>query len=127
MSRVKDEDTGQATVELALCLPVLVLMLAALVQVGVLVGDQVRVWHAAREAARVAAVDGDQKHILEAAESGGLEPLDLDVSPEQRARAAGDAVTVRLRFDSSRRIPLVGRLLGPASLSAEATMRIEQP
>lgn len=121
------DDGGQATVELAFCLPILVLMLAVLVQVGVLVGDQVRVWHAAREAVRVAAVDANEEHILAAAQSGGLEPLILDVSPDVRSRAQGEPITVKLRFESTRRIPLVGHLIGPASLSAQATMRIEQP
>jgi hypothetical protein len=120
-------DDGQATVELALCLPSLVLLLAALVQVGVLVGDQVRVWHAAREAARVASVDPDVGHIREAAEAGGLEPLDIEVGPDERERVQGQAVTVAIRFSGSKRVPLVGGLIGPATLSAEATMRIERP
>jgi Flp pilus assembly protein TadG len=50
-------ERGQATVELALILPVVALILAALVQTGMVVVDHVRLWHAAREAARAAVVD----------------------------------------------------------------------
>ena len=50
-------DEGQAAVELALVLPLVALLLLALVQVGLVVRDQILVIHAAREAAREAAVD----------------------------------------------------------------------
>ena len=45
--------------ELALVLPLVVALLLAVVQVGLIVRDQVLVVHAAREAAREAAVDPD--------------------------------------------------------------------
>lgn len=120
-------DTGQATLELALCLPILMLMLASLVQVGILVGDQVRVWHAAREAARVAAVDAEETHIREAAEKGGLGPVAVSVTPGPSERVQGEPVTVDVGFSGSRRVPLVGPLIAPARLSAAVTMRIEEP
>ena len=52
-------ERGQATVEFALLLPVLVLALLAVLQVAFVVRDQVAVVHAAREAARAASVDPD--------------------------------------------------------------------
>ena len=48
---------GQATVELALGLPLVLLGVLLVVQVGLVVADQVRVVHAAREGVRAAAVD----------------------------------------------------------------------
>ena len=50
---------GQSTVELALLLPVVVLLLLAVLQMGLLARDIVLVTHASREAARAAAVDSD--------------------------------------------------------------------
>ena len=49
-------ERGQATVELALCLPMLCLLLLGVVQVAVVVRDHLAVQVAAREAARAAAV-----------------------------------------------------------------------
>ena len=49
-------DRGQSTVEFALVLPLVVMVLLLVVQVGLVVRDQVLVVHAAREAARAAAV-----------------------------------------------------------------------
>jgi hypothetical protein len=121
------DSRGQATLELALCLPILVVFIATLVQIGVIAGDQVRVLHAAREAARVAAVDSDPAHVKAAAEAGGLSPLEVDISPEERFRVQGRPITVTVTFGASRRIPLVGRLIASRDLSGAATMRIETP
>lgn len=118
---------GQATLELALTLPVLALLLAALVEVGLVVSDQARLWHAAREAARVAAVDADADDIQAAAERPGLRPLQVDVSPDPRLRRQGDPVTVRVAYSPDSRIPLFHSLLERVELEARGVMRIEQP
>lgn len=121
------DEAGQATVELALVLPILALLLAALVEIGLLVADQGRLWHAAREAARVATVDPDTADIREAAERPGLRPIELEVEPQPHLRRQGDPVTVALVHRPRARVPLFGVLLRQRALTAEATMRIEQP
>ena len=50
---------GQATVELALALPLVCLLLLAVLQVAVVARDRLAVEHAARAAARAAAVSAD--------------------------------------------------------------------
>lgn len=120
-------EAGQATLELALGLPILALLLAGLVEVGMLVADHTRIWHAAREAARAAAVDPDAVDVRAAAERPGLKPLDLDISPAPELRRQGDPLTVTVRYEPRARVPLFGVLLEPIELHARATMRIEQP
>lgn len=118
---------GQATLELALVLPVLALVLGALVEIGLVVADQGRLWHAAREAARTAVVDPDQRDVEAAAERGGLRPLSVVVDPPPQLRRQGDPLTVTLRHRPQARVPLFGALLDRIELQAAATMRIEQP
>ena len=120
-------ERGQTTLELALCLPVVVAIFAALVQVALIGMDQVRLWHAAREAARVAAVDPDEAAIEDAARTVGLVPLDVSVQPRDIYRRRGEPVTVSLEHPPVARVPLVGALFGSLRLTAEASMRIEQP
>lgn len=120
-------EAGQATLELALGLPILALLLAGLVEVGVLAADQTRVWHAAREGARVAVVDPDASDARAAAERAGLEPLDIEISPEPELRRQGDPLTVAVRYDPRARFPLFAPLVERVVLNAQATMRIEQP
>lgn len=118
---------GQATLELALALPALALLLAALVEVGLVVSDQARLWHAAREAARVAAVDPDHEDVQAAAERPGLRPLRIEVSPEPQLRRQGDPVAVEVSYSPASRVRLFEALLKRVELKATGVMRIEQP
>jgi hypothetical protein len=119
-------DGGQATVELALGLPFVVLLLLALVQCGLLVRDRVLVTHAAREGARAASVDGDTDAVEQAAaDAGPLDPDRLTVTVGGRG-GPGSRVTVRVAYRSPAALPLVGRLVGDVELTASATMRVER-
>ncbi|MDP8975831.1 MAG: pilus assembly protein [Actinomycetota bacterium] len=117
-------DEGQAAVELALVLPLLALLLLAMVQVGLVVRDQVLLTHAAREAAREAAVDPESDAARRAAVDGApLEPARLDVrvtrgSPLER-------VSARLAYRSPTMVPIIGPLLPDVGLTARASMRSE--
>jgi TadE-like protein len=118
---------GQTTVELALGLPIAVFLLASLVEVGLIAGDQIRLWHAAREAARVAVVEPDYDKALQAAEATGFDALELSISPSRSGRRLGAPLTARLRFDRPSVMPLVGKLFETIELESSATMRIERP
>lgn len=116
---------GQATVELALLLPVVMALLLVVIQVALVVRDQVLVVHAAREAVRAAAVDGRPDAQTKAAAAGG--PLDvgrLSVIVGPRGEA-GSVVHVGVRYRSSTDVPIIGGLIGDVDLHAEASMRVE--
>jgi Flp pilus assembly protein TadG len=122
----RSRDTGgQATVEAALVLPFVALLLLAVVQVGMLVRAQVLVTHAAREAARAAAVDPDRAAAVDAAkEATSLDADRMTVTVEGR-EGRGSHVTVRVTYSASTDVPLIGALLGDVELEGEATMRVE--
>ena len=119
-------DEGQTSVELALTLPFVFVLLLALVQAGLVVRDQLLVTHAAREGARVAAVSTDDQRVRAAAvqASGALEPGRLSVVPGARGQP-GSLVTVGIGYDSPVRVPLLGALWPAVHLEARATMRVE--
>jgi Flp pilus assembly protein TadG len=116
---------GQATVEFALVLPVLVLFSLIVVQAGLVAKDQLLVHHVAREAARAAAVDP----TAAAARAGATSASNLDdgrmsvllVGGSDR----GDKATATVTYQSPTNVPLVGRLVGDVMLSASVTMRVE--
>jgi Flp pilus assembly protein TadG len=119
-------EDGQATVELALCLPVLALLALVVLQVAVVVRDQVLVTHAAREAARQTAVTADLGAVRQAAEaSGHLDPDRLAVTVRDRGRP-GSRATVEVRYRAPTALPIVGRLVGDVELRANAAIRIER-
>ena len=126
MSRRRRGDAGQAAVELALVLPLVVALLLAAVQVGLIVRDQVLVVHAAREAAREAAVDPDPAAARRAAvEGSGLGASRLRVTLTGRG-APGSRVRVEVRYRAATDVPLVGAALGELTLTGVVTMRVEQ-
>lgn len=117
---------GQSTVEFALVLPLAMLLLLAVVQVGVIVRSQVMLTHAGREAVRSAAVSPDTAAVRRAAEeAGGLERSRLAVAMGERG-AAGSMVRVRVDYSCPTDLPLIGFLLPDVELHAEATMLVEQ-
>jgi Flp pilus assembly protein TadG len=117
---------GQSTVELALALPLLAVLALTLLQAGLVVRDQVLLTHAAREAAREAAVERDPGAARRGALAGaGLDGDRLTVTTTGR-RGAGSRVTARLVYDAPTSIPVVGALVGDVTLRATVTMRVER-
>ena len=114
---------GQATVELVLVLPVVVVLALMVAQAAVLARDQLLVVHASREAARAAAVEADPASARRAAtDASSLDQDRLATSVRGRSdRGSRVAVTVTYRAPTS--VPLVGRLLGDITLRALEVLR----
>ncbi|HEX4904423.1 MAG TPA: TadE/TadG family type IV pilus assembly protein [Acidimicrobiales bacterium] len=119
------DEGGQAAVELALALPLLALLALALLQVALVARDQVLLTHAAREAAREAAVAVDPGAARRGALAGSRLDADrLTVTTEGRD-GVGSRVTARLAYRSPTDVPVIGRLVGDVRLRATVTMRVE--
>ena len=116
-------EPGQATVEFALVLPLLVTVMWLGVESILLVRDQTLVTHAAREGARAASVGGSTADVVRTATSrSGLIGVDgLDVAT---AITAG-TVAVTVRMPEAHRLPLIGRLVPNLVVEAAVTMRLE--
>jgi hypothetical protein len=127
VNRLDDECTGSAAVELALVLPLALMMALAVLQVGLLAKDSLVVVQAAREGAREAAVTWDEARVRQAAlrGGGGLAEERTEVEVE-RAGEMGDPVTVRVRYRSPLVVPFVEWLFpDEVLLRSAATMRQE--
>ncbi len=120
----RERDEGQAATELALVLPLLLLLALFLVQVALVARDQILVVHAAREAAREAAVDPRPASVRKAAiRASGLKAggLRTDLS----SGGGSSIVTVRVEYRSPTDVVLVGPLLPEIVVGAKAAMRSE--
>jgi len=115
-------DPGQATVELALALPLVCLLLFGIVQVAVLGRDQLAVQLAAREAARAAAASPDLGVGSTAAHRAvAVRPLTVEISEN------GGTVTATVTYTDHTDVPLIGALLPDVVLTATVTMAVEPP
>jgi len=115
---------GQASVELALCLPVVAVLLLVVAQAGLLVADQVAVVQAAREAARRASVDPDPEAARAAALGGRLVSGRTTVLVD-RLPGRPELVRTTIRHRAATDVPIVGRVVPDIALGASATMAVE--
>ena len=122
---VQGRDRGQAAVETALVLPLLLAAMLALVQVGLLVRDHILVVHAAREAARAAAVDPTSETATAAAMAATeLDPARLQVDVAG-SRGTGGRLRIAVSYRPKLEVPIVGRLFPSISIREELTIRVE--
>lgn len=119
----KGTESGQATVELAIILPFIVLIAAGLIQCGLIVANQLAVWNAARNAARAAAISPDpQIDAQQAANSAvDLRPLQVIIT------TTDDVVSARVVYIDHTNLPLIGVLFPQISLEATVAMLREIP
>ena len=122
VARAPRADHGQAAVELALVLPVLLLFVIALLQTAFVARDQVLVQDAARAAVREASVGAGEARVRDAARRA-LGDVQVEV---HRSGGVGDPVTVIVHYREHTNLPLVGPLYPDVTLHAKATMRAER-
>jgi len=124
MCRRRDE-SGQATAELALLLPAMLVIVLAVAQLALIWRSQLLVTQAAREAARIGAVSADPAAIAAAARRAtGLDPTRVEVTIVERG-APGEIVAVRVRYFPVDPLPIVGAATTSVVVSATATMLVE--
>ena len=122
---IQCRDRGQAAVETALVLPLLLAAVLALVQVGLLVRDHVLLVHATREAARAAAVDPTAETATAAAMAATeLDPARLHVDIAG-SRSAGSRLRIAVSYRPKLEVPIVGRLFPAVTIREELTIRVE--
>jgi Flp pilus assembly protein TadG len=114
-------------VEFALVLPLLLVMMLALVQVGLLARDRLLVEAVARAGAREAALQADEGAIREAALAAGPGLVASGVTiGVTREGSVGDAVTVEVGYAEPIRVPFVDWLFGESvEFGTDATARQE--
>ncbi len=118
--RVKDE-SGASTVEFALVVPILFMLLFGIIQFGIAFGNQLAITHAAREGARLAAVGAyDESSVRGRAYP--VSPTAVILS-YPNGNSHGQPVEVRIEYDMIISIPFFGVRNLP--LSSTAQMRLE--
>jgi len=113
---------GQATVELALVLPVVVVLLLLVLQAGLAVRDRLVVLHGVRVAARAVIVDPTESAARGALRRSGVGAGGtVTVSGELRTGGLAE-VTVAMRPTT---VPIVGRVLGGRPVSERLVVQVE--
>lgn len=122
-SRPRSHEGGQASVELALVLPVLLSLVLLLVEAGLVVKDYVLVAHAAREAARVAVVDPRESAVAQAAR--GASGLVVGRMEVHLRRGPGRLVTTAVSYRHALNVPFTQRKIAEIPVSMQVTGHVE--
>lgn len=120
---------GQALVEMALVLPVLILIIFGIVEFGRIMNTYLIVTNAAREGARHGVVGGTDADIRDAVMNNAytLDPakITVTISPAG-SRTRGTPLTVQVSYSLDIIAPLIGVITGnPYIVTASTTMRVE--
>ncbi|HEX2765873.1 MAG TPA: TadE/TadG family type IV pilus assembly protein [Candidatus Limnocylindria bacterium] len=130
----RSPERGQSLVELAAILPILLLLLLGILDLGRAVAAYNSVSNAARSAARVAVVDQNPAAVeQQAIEEGfglGLTPADIEFD----ANANDDdpcllqtcEVSVSVSYQYTAATPVIGFIVGPITVRSETRLPIER-
>ncbi len=122
-SRDSPDEGGQATVELALLLPLIFALLVLVFQIAFVARDEIVVVHAARDAAREATVSSDAG-LITAAARRNLPGANVRIV---RRGGVGEPVEVAVTYVSHTDLPFVGALVPDLTLHGESVMSVEKP
>jgi Flp pilus assembly protein TadG len=117
-----ESEASQAAVEFALALPIAVLVILAIAQMGVSVRNEIAVELAAREGARAASAAADAPGAASAAARRAVDlPIDVHTA------VSGDTVTVTVTYIDTTDVAIIGPAIGAITHRASATMTLEPP
>jgi len=129
------DEWGQAIVETALVVPMIVLLVFGILEFGRFYNAWIVITQASREGARVAAVEctlspstcGTDVNTKVDANLGGLSLASRTITLTPGPYSAGSPVTVTVQYSMSVITPIIGTILpgNPHTLTSSATMRLE--
>jgi len=130
MRRLIRSEGGQSTVEFAMVLPILLLLLMGIIEFGRIISSYMIINNLAREGARFAAVGKTDSQIttllLNEHATLDVDKLEVQFSPVYSARVKGEPLKVTVNYTVDLITPLIPEFLpNPLPISSECTMRLE--
>lgn len=146
LGRRATADRGQTLVEFALILPILILLLVGVFDLGRAVHSYNTISNAAREGMRLAIVDQNQAAIedraVKHAVSVGIDADDVTIrylspslaesgpcfkeEPITGTAGVGCVAEVKLTYQFNAATPLIGNLVGPIQMEAQSRQPVER-
>lgn len=115
------DQRGQSTVEFALVLPILLVVVLGILQVGAIVSAEIRLVHLCRMATRAAAVSGEPSVAARLVVERFTDHDDVKV----QVTTGDDTVTVVVRQNLRTDVAIVGDLVPDVTLEESLTMLVD--
>ncbi|MBO8169457.1 MAG: pilus assembly protein [Thermoanaerobacteraceae bacterium] len=124
------ETKGQALVEIALVLPLVLILILGTLELGHVIHASLVINHAAREGARLGALNANDSEIInrvnEVVTLPGSSQPQIFITPTEGNRKPGESITVEVRYPVTIYAPLVNYFLpNPFVVKSQVTMRVE--
>jgi hypothetical protein len=124
------KESGQSLVETALVIPILLILLVGIIDVGRLLYFYSHIHLATQETVRIGGLGkSDNEIILFARDYINFEKpelLNITITPTESARVSGEYLTVELRYPFEAITPMIDKLIpGPLQVKADSTIRVE--
>lgn len=128
--RAIGNEKGQSVVEFAIILPIVVLVLMAIIEFGIMLNCYLKVENAAREGARAGIVSTSnvviRNSIVNVSPNLKAANLQISISPAEASRKSGETLTVNVSYKYEMTVPIISNLFGKSvDLKAQTSMRIE--
>lgn len=130
---LRNSQRGQAIVEMALVMPLLVMLLFGIVEFGRVLNTYIVVTNLSREGARIGAVGGTDTAIIDfiknSALKSGFDTSQISISPTPTSitkRSRGSSIQVNVSYPVDIFAPVIGTIIGdPYVVECQTTMRVE--
>lgn len=122
--KLKRSEKGQALVEFALILPILLGLILGMIEFGWILNGKLTLTNAAREGARAAVASEDaiiaaKDAVVKACQASGLTSIGATINIDETAKSATVKASAKMK-------PIVGLFFDKdVSLTAQAVMRLE--
>ena len=121
---------GQAVLEIALVLPILIFVFCAMADVGRILYASANLNMITQEAVRLAGLGKSDSEIIQYVNDKVRLPdkntMITEINPSSQYRNSGDYVTVKITYKVKYITPLMNRILpSPYDVNTESTIRVE--
>lgn len=130
INKLFQDEKAQALVEMALVLPILIMLVFGIVEFGRIYSTQIIVANSAREGARHAALGSDDNTVVTVIKNYAsileAENMLITISPNESFRQSGNSVTIHVEYPIQIYAPVISSIIGnPFNISSENIMRVE--
>lgn len=123
-------EKGQALVEFALVLPLMLILFCGVIDFGRIIYANLNLNMVSQEGVRMAGLGESDQNVIQFTEdkfkAGDSSKLIINISPNDTIRDSGDYVSVSLEYPISYATPLISSLLpSPYIVNVSSTIRVE--
>lgn len=121
---------GQTLVEMALVLPILLMLIMGMIEFGRIFNAYLIVTNASREGARIAVVGGTDADInnsvINTTNTLKQEDLSISITPDELSRNRGTQVSVTVHYNLEMICPIISGIIpNPFPIKSATVMRME--